>query len=130
MNPTNPNSTSRLPSQPVLSNTNTSAHSHVGGMQHACVLSRSVHDLQTRVHQAPLYVGFSRQEYWSGLPFPSPRDLPDPGIEPASCVSCTGRQILYHCATWEAQGRMGEHQCFHLYRSTTSVLKYTSCFIQ
>ena len=33
-------------------------------------------------HQAPLCMGFSRQEYWSRLPFPSPRDLPDPGIEP------------------------------------------------
>ena len=32
--------------------------------------------------QAPLSMGFSRQEYWSGLPFPSPEDLPDPGIEP------------------------------------------------
>ena len=32
--------------------------------------------------QAPLSMGFSRQEYWSGLPFPSPQDLPDPGIEP------------------------------------------------
>ena len=31
--------------------------------------------------QAPLSMGFSRQEYYSGLPFPSPRDLPDPGIE-------------------------------------------------
>ena len=35
-------------------------------------------------HQAPLSIGFSRQEYWSGLPFPSPGDLPDPGIEPRS----------------------------------------------
>ena len=35
----------------------------------------------TVVHQAPLSMGFSRQEYWSGLPFPSPGDLPDPGIE-------------------------------------------------
>ena len=34
--------------------------------------------------QAPLSMGFSRQEYWSGLPFPSPGDLPNPGIEPAS----------------------------------------------
>ena len=34
--------------------------------------------------QAPLSMGFSRQEYWSGLPFPSPEDLPDPGIEPRS----------------------------------------------
>ena len=35
-------------------------------------------------HRAPPAMGFSRQEYWSGLPFPSPGDLPDPGIEPAS----------------------------------------------
>ena len=34
--------------------------------------------------QAPLFMEFSRQEYWSGLPFPSPGDLPDPGIEPKS----------------------------------------------
>ena len=37
-----------------------------------------------RARQAPLSMGFSRQEYWSGLPFPSPGDLPNPGIEPAS----------------------------------------------
>ena len=35
-------------------------------------------------HQAPLSVGFSRQEYWSGLPLPSPGDLPIPGIKPMS----------------------------------------------
>ena len=34
----------------------------------------------TVVYQAPLPMGFSRQEYWSGLPFPSPGDLPDPGV--------------------------------------------------
>ena len=34
--------------------------------------------------QAPPSMGFSRQEYWSGFPFPSPGDLPDPGIEPRS----------------------------------------------
>ena len=34
--------------------------------------------------QASLFMGFSRQEYWSGLPFPSPGDLPNPGIEPGS----------------------------------------------
>ena len=38
----------------------------------------------TVAHQAPLSMGFSRQEYWSGLPFPSPGHLPDPGIEPGS----------------------------------------------
>ena len=38
----------------------------------------------TVAHQAPLSMEFSRQEYWSGLPFPPPGDLPDPGIEPRS----------------------------------------------
>ena len=38
----------------------------------------------TVAHQAPLSMEFSRQVYWSGLPFPSPGDLPDPGIEPRS----------------------------------------------
>ena len=38
----------------------------------------------TVADQAPLSMGFPRQEYWSGLPFPSPGDLPDPGIEPTS----------------------------------------------
>ena len=44
-------------------------------------------------HQAPLSMGFSRQEYWSGLPFPPPGDLPNPGIEllsPAS-LALSGR---------------------------------------
>ena len=38
----------------------------------------------TVAHQASMSMGFSRQEYWSGLPFPSPGDLPEPGIEPES----------------------------------------------
>ena len=38
----------------------------------------------TVAHQAPLSMGFSRQEYWSGVPFPSPGHLPDPGIKPRS----------------------------------------------
>ena len=38
----------------------------------------------TVAYEAPPSMGFSRQEYWSGLPFPSPGDLPDPGIEPRS----------------------------------------------
>ena len=41
----------------------------------------------TIAHQAPLSMGFSRQEYWSGLPCPFPRDLPDPGTEPESLMS-------------------------------------------
>ena len=41
---------------------------------------------RTVAHQAPLSMGFPRQLYWSGLPFPPPGDLSDPGIEPASPV--------------------------------------------
>ena len=37
-------------------------------------------------HQAPLFMRFFRQQYWTGLPFPSTEDLPDPGIEPGSLV--------------------------------------------
>ena len=57
----------------------------------------------TAAYQAPPSMGFSRREYWSGVPFPSPGDLPDPGIKPrVACVSCIGSQILYPWATWEA----------------------------
>ena len=47
--------------------------------------------------QDPLSMGFSRQEYWSGLPCPPPGDLPDPGVKPTYYVSCIGID-----ATWEA----------------------------
>ena len=41
----------------------------------------------TIAHQPPLFMEFSRQEYWSGLPFPPPGDLPNPGIKPISPAS-------------------------------------------
>ena len=52
----------------------------------------------TVAHQALCPLEFSRQEYWSGLPCPSPGDLPAPGIEPMSpvCISCIGRWTLYY----------------------------------
>ena len=49
--------------------------------------------LWTVGHQAPVSMGFPMQEYWSGLPFPSPGDLPDPGIKPRSPGSSTGRRF-------------------------------------
>ena len=63
--------------------------------QHICCYKRKKEMLVTQSHltlydpwtgvcQAPLSMGFSRQEYWSGFPFPSPGDLPDPGMEPGS----------------------------------------------
>ena len=58
--------------------------------------------LWTVAHQAPLSMKFSRQEYWSGLPFPPPGDLPDPGIEPASLISpALAGGFFTTSATWE-----------------------------
>ena len=48
-------------------------------------------------HQAPLSMGFFRQEHWSGLSFPPPGDLPDPRIEPVSLVSPALEEDLYGC---------------------------------
>ena len=50
----------------------------------------------TVAHQAPLSMGFSRQEYWSGLPYPAPGDHPNPGMEPKSLIPPrTGRWVPY-----------------------------------
>ena len=60
--------------------------------------------LWTVALQAPLSMGFSRQEYWSGLPFPTLVDLPNPGIEPMSLVSpVLAVRFFTTSATWEAQ---------------------------
>ena len=56
--------------------------STVFGMFAAAVLVESLSHV--RLFCEPLSMGFPMQEYWSGLPFPSPEDLPDPGIKPAS----------------------------------------------
>ena len=50
----------------------------------------------TIARQAPLSMGLSRQEYWSGLPCPPPGELADPRIEPKSLRSCAFEQVLYH----------------------------------
>ena len=66
---------------------------------HVCQVASVVSNfatLWTVTHQAPLSMGFSRQEYGSGLSSPPPGDLPSPGIQPTSLVSYTGRWILYH----------------------------------
>ena len=58
-----------------------------------CLVTKSCPTLVTPwfiAHQAPLPMGFPREEYWSGLPFPSPGDLPSPGIEPASPELASG----------------------------------------
>ena len=55
--------------------------------------------LWTIAHQSSLSMGFSRQEYWSGLPFPPPGDLPNPGIKPMSPVApaLQADSALSHC---------------------------------
>ena len=63
------------------------------GMKGTCQ-SLVSHSLQ--YHDQVLFMEFSRQEYWSWQPFPSPGDLPNPGIKPTSHIFCTGRWVLYH----------------------------------
>ena len=58
---------------------------------------------QTVAHQAPLSMGFARQEYWSGLPCSPPGDLPNPGIKPTSLKSPALPSVFFTAsATWEA----------------------------
>ena len=75
---------------------------------HTCVLSRFSRVRLfvipwTVARQAPLSMGFSRQEYWSGLPCPPPGDLPHPGIEPESLTSpALAGSFFTTSAAWEA----------------------------
>ena len=60
----------------------------------------------TVAHQAPLFMRFSRQEFWNGLPFPPPGDLPDPGIEPTFLMSpALIGEFFTTGATWEVPDR-------------------------
>ena len=85
-------------------------HMHICIYMYVCMLSCFIHVqlfvmLWTVAHQAPLFMGFSRQEYWSGLPCPPPGDLPDPGVKPVSLMpptlagrfftTSTTREVLY-----------------------------------
>ena len=62
------------------------AHSLVQLLKSCLVMSDSMQTPWGLAYQAPLFMGFSRQEYWRGLPFLPPGDLPDPGIEPMSLM--------------------------------------------
>ena len=69
-----------------------------------CPKSRPFVTPWTVAPQASLSIGFSRQEYWSGLPFPPSGDLPDPGIELSSLASpASAGRFFTTGATWEAQ---------------------------
>ena len=75
---------------------------------HLCVcakllMSDALEAYGPRAYQALLSMGFSRQEYWSGLPFPSPGDLPNPGIKPTSLKSpALAVRFFTTSTTWEA----------------------------
>ena len=81
-------------------------------------------------HQAPLSIGFSRQEHWSGLPCPPPGDLPDSGIKPASFMSpaLPGDRFFTIRATWEAYIYiyiyMFVEGCFVHYRMFNSIFNF------
>ena len=74
----------------------------------ACMLNHFSHvqffvTLWTIAHQSPLFMGFSRQEYWSGWLCPAPEDLPNPKMEPKSLMSpALAGSFFTTSATWEA----------------------------
>ena len=75
-----------------------------------CVCAKSLNCVQlfvtlwTVAYQPPLSMGFSRQKYWSGLPWPPPGDLPDPGMEPLPLMSpASAGGFFTTSSTWEAQ---------------------------
>ena len=85
----------------IFSKLNINKEGHVGQTTSRLVMSDS-ETPWTVAHQAPLSMGLSRQEYWSGLPCPPPGDLPDPGIEPASLMSpALGGGFFTTSTTWE-----------------------------
>ena len=70
----------------------------------SCSAVSTLYDPMDSSTPAPLFVGFSRQEYWSGLPCPPPGDLPNPGIEPMSLRSpVLAGGFFTTSTTWEAQ---------------------------
>ena len=72
---------------------------------HGCSVAQSCptfYNLMTAAHQPPLSMEFSRQEYWSGLPFPSPGKLPNSGSNLKLLCLLHWQADFYHCTTWEA----------------------------
>ena len=73
---------------------------------------------QTVAYKAPLSMGFSRQGYWSRLPFPFPEDLPDPGIEPGSSTSQADttiwatREAMYHTLSPCTTPNLARENCY------------------
>ena len=80
--------------------------------------------------QTPLSLGFSRQEYCSGLPFPPPGDLPDPGMEPMSLASpALSDGVFTTSTTWEVPGSMLAECYTYILSSQAEVLKIARAFL-
>ena len=73
-------------------------------------MSNSLQSYGTTARQAPLSMGFPRQEYWSGLPFPSPGNLPDPGIQPVSPALQADSLPLSHWGSQKFTKRLIHHE--------------------
>ena len=97
----------------------------------------------TAAYQAPLSMGFSRQDYWNGLPFPSPRDLPNPGIKLTSLAlfNCVDLSIIV-CLSKQIEGRVRQREeggetcqkemskeckCFHAAAAAAAAKSLQSC---
>ena len=93
---------------------------------HTCMLSHFSRvqlfaTLWTITHQVPLSMGFSRQEYWSGLPCPPPGDLPNPGIEPASLESpALAGRFLAGYSSWDCRSRTQLSTIFFSFFTTST----------
>ena len=80
--------------------------------------------LWTLACKAPLSMGFSRQEYWSGLPCPPPGELPNPGVKPASLMSpALAGGFFTTRTTWEA------HMCVFIYKQHMREQNHTSIYL-
>ena len=83
--------------------------------------------LWTIAHQPPLSMGFSRQEYSSRLPCPSPGDLPNPGIQPVSYVSSIGRWGLYHSCHPGSPSKQNQFSSVQLLKQQIKKVKQPWC---
>ena len=102
----------------------------------ACMLSHFSHvwlfvTLWTAACQAPLSMGFSRQEYWSGLPCPPPGYLPNPGIEPTSLMSpALAGRFFTTSTTWEALCWMYYPQIYRLLHLGSQLFQSSELWLQ
>ena len=74
----------------------------------------------TVAYQAPLSMGFPKQEYWNGFPFPFPGDLPDPGIKPASPTWQADSLLLSHQGSPDSQSGARNTEILPVFKGITS----------